>query len=92
MHGALVSLVDRSVQLMKRVQMQPEVTLAGGILRFEKMARIIREKLETQVNLPEGDLVQFVGSFGAAALGLYRLRKLRESNGVAEMARPGLAA
>jgi len=78
--------------LMKRVQMQPEVTLAGGILRFERMARIVREKLETHVNLPEGDLVQFVGAFGAAALGLYRLRKLRETEAAAEMVRPGVAA
>jgi predicted CoA-substrate-specific enzyme activase len=92
MHGALISLVDRSVQLMKRVQMQPEVTLAGGILRFERMARIVCEKLDTLVNLPEADLVQFVGAFGAAALGLYRLRKLRETEGAAEMAGPGLAA
>ena len=34
MHGAIASLVDRSVQLMKRVQMEPEFTLIGGILRF----------------------------------------------------------
>ena len=32
MHGAISSLVDRSVQLMKRVQMEPEFTLIGGIL------------------------------------------------------------
>jgi predicted CoA-substrate-specific enzyme activase len=76
MHGAIVSLLDRSVQLMKRVQMQPEVTLAGGILRFESMARIIQEKLGMPVNVPTGDLVQFVGALGAAALGRRRLEKL----------------
>ncbi len=78
MHGAIVSLLDRSVQLMKRVQMQPEVTLAGGILRFESMARIIQEKLDMAVNVPPGDLVQFVGALGAAALGQRRLQKLAE--------------
>ena len=43
MHGAIVSLVGRSVQLMKRVQMEPEFTLIGGILRFETMVRVVRE-------------------------------------------------
>lgn len=83
MHGAIVSLIDRSVQLMKRVQLQPEVTLAGGLLRFESMARIVRERLEMDVNLPPGDLVQFVGAMGAAALGWGRLKK-RESEALAE--------
>ncbi len=78
MHGAIISLLDRSVQLMKRVQLQPEVTLAGGLLRFESMARIIQEKLAMDVNLPPGDLVQFVGALGAAALGLRRLQKRAE--------------
>ena len=78
MHGAIVSLLDRSVQLMKRVQLQPEVTMAGGLLRFESMARILREKLAMEINLPPGDLVQFVGALGAAALGLRRLQKLAE--------------
>jgi activator of 2-hydroxyglutaryl-CoA dehydratase len=78
MHGAIISLLDRSVQLMKRVQLQPEVTLAGGLLRFESMARIIQEKLAMEVNLPPGDLVQFVGALGAAVLGLRRLEKRAE--------------
>ena len=82
MHGAIASLLDRSVQLMKRVQMQPEVTVAGGILRFESMARILREKLEAEVNLPEGEMVQYVGALGAAALGLHRLRRMAESPAV----------
>ena len=54
MHGAIVSLVDRSVQLMKRVQMEPEFTLVGGILRFETMARVMREQLKKDVNVPPG--------------------------------------
>lgn len=76
MHGAIVSLVERSVQLMKRVQMEPEITLLGGILRFATMVRVIREKLGVEVNLPEGDQVQFVAAWGAALLAHHRLRKL----------------
>jgi predicted CoA-substrate-specific enzyme activase len=78
MHGAMVSLVDRSAQLMKRVRMEPEVTLAGGILRFPTMAEIIRQKLEMPVNMPPDDQVQFLGAIGAAVLGHLRVKKLAE--------------
>ncbi|MCC7362212.1 MAG: hypothetical protein IT317_22195 [Anaerolineales bacterium] len=76
MHGAIVSLVDRSLQLLRRVQMEPEFTLVGGILRFETMVRVIREKLGGSVNLPAGDLVQFTAALGAALLARYRWNKL----------------
>ena len=76
MHGAIVSLVYRSVQLMKRVKMEPEFTLIGGILRFETMVRVARETLHAAVNVPEGDLVQFVPALGAARLGHIRLAQL----------------
>ncbi len=73
MHGAMVSLIERSVQLMRRVRMEPEVTLAGGILRFERMAQVVQDRLDLTVNLPPGDLVQYVGAIGAAALGQRRM-------------------
>ena len=76
MYGSIVSLVDRSVQLMKRVQIEPEITLVGGILRFESMVKVIREKLGVNVNVPEGDLVQFTTALGAALLARRRLNKL----------------
>jgi predicted CoA-substrate-specific enzyme activase len=77
MHGAIASLVGRSVQLMKRVKMEPEFTLVGGILRFKSMVHIIREQLQTEANVPEGEMVQFVAALGAALLGHFRLDKLR---------------
>lgn len=73
MHGAIVSLVGRSVQLMKRVQMEPEFTLIGGILRYETMARVVREALQAPVNVPSPEMVQFVPALGAAILGRRRL-------------------
>ena len=89
MHGAIVSLVGRSVQLMKRVKMEPEFTLIGGILRFETMTRVAREQLHAGVNVPQGDLVQFVAALGAARLGLLRLDSLtRESEMIGREARP----
>jgi predicted CoA-substrate-specific enzyme activase len=79
MHGAIVSLVGRSVQLMKRVRMEPEFTLIGGILRFERMVGVVRAELDAEVNVPQGDLVQFTSALGAAILGHRRLRKLKET-------------
>jgi predicted CoA-substrate-specific enzyme activase len=69
MHGAVASLVSRAVQLMKRVRMQPDYTLLGGILRFERMVDEIRTALDAEINIPPGDLVQYVGALGAARLG-----------------------
>jgi predicted CoA-substrate-specific enzyme activase len=80
MHGAIVSLVGRSVQLMKRVRMEPEFTLIGGILRFSRMVDVVREHLNADVNVPEGELVQFTSALGAAILGQRRLRKLEEEH------------
>ncbi|HKI94557.1 MAG TPA: acyl-CoA dehydratase activase [Gemmatimonadales bacterium] len=76
MHGAIVSLVGRSVQLMKRVRMEPEFTLIGGILRFSRMVDVIRDQLQTDVNVPPGDLVQFVSALGSAILAQRRVAKL----------------
>lgn len=83
MLGAIVSLVGRSVQLMKRVRMEPQFTLIGGILRFETMIREVKKHLGADVNVPEGDLVQFTSALGAAILGQRRLAKLAMSSATA---------
>ncbi len=77
MFGSITSLVGRSVQLMKRVRMEPEFTLIGGILRFESMGEVVMETLKTEVNVPDGELVQFATALGAAILGHKRLAKLK---------------
>jgi predicted CoA-substrate-specific enzyme activase len=79
MHGAISSLVDRAVQLMKRVRLEPSFTLIGGILRFETMQLLIRNQLKSGVNVPEPEMVQFTTALGAAILGLRRLLKLHEN-------------
>ncbi|MFQ5751151.1 MAG: acyl-CoA dehydratase activase [bacterium] len=82
MYGAILSLTDRSVQLMKRIRSEPEYTLLGGILRWQRMATVIRERLQTEVNVPDGDMPQFAAALGCAILGHIRLHKLREENKV----------
>ncbi len=79
MQGAIESLVDRAVQLMKRAKAEPEYTLVGGILRFDTMAQSVRNHLKSEVNVPDPEMVQFVAALGAAILGQRRLKMLAES-------------
>jgi predicted CoA-substrate-specific enzyme activase len=87
MQGAIQSLVDRSIQLMRRVQLEPEYTLVGGILRFESMGRLLTERLGTAVNMPREDVVQFVGALGA---GVLARRRLDRSSGTPASSHLGL--
>jgi predicted CoA-substrate-specific enzyme activase len=91
MQGAILSLVDRCLQLMRRVQLEPEYTLVGGILRFESMGRLLKERLGANANHPPADVVQFVGALGAAALGRQRLDRARTwpSQSISAGAPPG---
>lgn len=68
MQGSIVSLVARSVQLLRRVQMEPEFTLVGGILRFPSMVSLIVEKLGGTVNVLHDDMPQYAAALGAAVL------------------------
>jgi predicted CoA-substrate-specific enzyme activase len=79
MHGAIVSLVGRSLQLMKRVGLEPEFTLIGGILRFPRMAEVVRAELGAAVNVPPEETVQFTAALGAALLGHRRLARRDEA-------------
>ena len=83
MHGAMESLIERSVRLMKRVQMEPEFTLVGGIMRFPTMVTVMRERLGEFVNVPPESLVQFTGAIGGAVLARRRLQKLEADEPVA---------
>ncbi len=72
MQGAIESLTGRSVQLMKRAKAEPEFTLVGGILRFDTMVQAVRDRLQKEVNVPEGDLCQYTAALGASILAQQR--------------------
>jgi (R)-2-hydroxyacyl-CoA dehydratese activating ATPase len=76
MQGAMQSLIEKCVRLMKRVQMEPEFTLVGGIMRFPAMADMLRTHLPAGVNVPPEPQVQFTAAIGAAVLAGRRLRKV----------------
>jgi predicted CoA-substrate-specific enzyme activase len=87
MQGAVESLVGRSAQLIRRVKAQPEFTLIGGILGFDTFGEAVRRQLDSDVNVPGKDLVQYVAALGAGLLGHRRLEMLAgKDRGVA--ARP----
>ena len=92
MHGAIVSLVGKSVQLMKRVKLEPEYTLIGGIMRYPTMVRAVRSQLKIDLNVPEGDLVQLVGALGAATLAAHQARKIAEGRSAGGTRPPGALA
>jgi (R)-2-hydroxyacyl-CoA dehydratese activating ATPase len=89
MHGAMESLVEKSVRLMKRVQMEPEFTLVGGIMRFPTMVDLLRRHLGEDANIPPEPLVQFTGAIGAAVLARRRLEKLAAQGADVPAAAPG---
>jgi len=80
--GAIVSLVERSVQLMKRARMEPEYTLIGGILRYPAMVEELQKELG-DVNVPTEPLAQYTAAIGAALLGQHRLGKIATENALA---------
>jgi predicted CoA-substrate-specific enzyme activase len=80
MYGAIASLTDRSVQLLKRIKAEPEFTLIGGILRWEAMVKSVAGKLTGTVNVPEGDMAQFTAALGCALLGHVRLRQIKKTD------------
>jgi activator of 2-hydroxyglutaryl-CoA dehydratase len=79
MQGSIISLVGKSVQLVKRVKMEPEVTLIGGIMRFPSMVTAVKEQLGVDANVAEGDMVQFISALGSAHLARFQFNKLRAS-------------
>ncbi|CAN5761208.1 acyl-CoA dehydratase activase [soil metagenome] len=76
MRGAMHSLIEKCVRLMKRVQMEPEFTLVGGIMRFPAMREMLRASLPHGVNVPPEEMVQYTAAIGAAVLAGRRLDKL----------------
>ncbi|MDE3077141.1 MAG: 2-hydroxyglutaryl-CoA dehydratase [Chloroflexota bacterium] len=76
MRGAIVALAGRAVQLMRRVGLEPEYTLAGGMTRNVAMVEALATHLKAPLNVPPDGLGQLNGAYGAALLGVRRVQKL----------------
>ncbi len=82
MYGAGMSLMGRSAMLLRRVKAEPELTMVGGIMRWDRIVQAIADELKMKVNVAEGDLPQFTAAIGCAILGHVRMKQLakRKSN------------
>jgi len=74
LRGIHNSLADRALSLLKRVGLDGEVTLIGGVALQAGMVAALRDKLGVPVSVPEAP--QLTTALGAALLGLQRFRKL----------------
>jgi len=62
--GVHSAIAGRSVALLRRVGLEPEITFTGGVARNPGMVRALEERLKVKLNVaPES---QFVGAIGAA--------------------------
>jgi activator of 2-hydroxyglutaryl-CoA dehydratase len=77
LRGIHNSLADRALSLLKRVGLDGEVTLIGGVALQAGMVAALRDRLGVPVNVPEAP--QATTALGAALLGLQRFRKLAGS-------------
>jgi predicted CoA-substrate-specific enzyme activase len=71
LRGIHDSLAERAGALLKRVGMQKELTLIGGVARQRGMVKALEERLQVEVHVPED--CDSVCALGAALLGRVRL-------------------
>lgn len=68
--GLHASIVNRSLSLLQRVGVEPELTFTGGVSRNPAMVATLRARMQLGVNV--SPLSQYVGALGAALFGIER--------------------
>jgi predicted CoA-substrate-specific enzyme activase len=66
--GVHQSIAQRSVGLLRRVGIDPEVTFTGGVARNRAMIAALNERLDLKVNVSEDS--HYIGALGAALFAL----------------------
>jgi predicted CoA-substrate-specific enzyme activase len=69
--GVHSAIAARTIALVRRVGLEPEVTFTGGVSRNAGMVRALEEKLGFPVNVSEDS--PFMGAIGAALFALERV-------------------
>jgi predicted CoA-substrate-specific enzyme activase len=75
--GVHSAIAARTISLVRRVGIEPEVTFTGGVSRNVGMVRGLEEKLGMKVNVSPDS--HFVGALGAAIFALERAMKVSSS-------------
>ena len=70
--GVNQSIAARSVSLIRRVGIDPEITFTGGVSKNKGMVRALEEKLGMPINVSDDS--QFIGALGAALFALERAK------------------
>lgn len=70
--GVHQSIAARSVSLLRRVGIEPELTFTGGVSRNKGMVQALQEKLGIPINV--NDDSQFIGAIGAALFAIDRAK------------------
>lgn len=68
--GVHRSIAQRSIALLRRVGIEPEVTFTGGVALNEAMVEVLEEFLELRLNVSEES--HYMGALGAALFALER--------------------
>jgi (R)-2-hydroxyacyl-CoA dehydratese activating ATPase len=70
LRGVHLAIAGRSVALLRRVGLDPEITFTGGVSRNVGIVQALEEKLQLTLNVSEDS--QFMGAIGAALFALER--------------------
>ncbi len=73
LYGAYLGIAVRSVGLLRRVGVEPEITFQGGVSLNKGMVKAVEEVLHMKVNT--SPLTMYGGAIGAALYGLKRLTR-----------------
>ena len=82
--GVHSAIAARTVSLVRRVGIEPEVTFTGGVSRNLGMVRALEEKLQLPVNVCDDS--HFIGAIGAALFALDRATMGVESQSAQQQA------
>ncbi|MBI3097262.1 MAG: hypothetical protein HYY93_03310 [Planctomycetes bacterium] len=78
--GVHQSIATRTIALLRRIGMEPEYTMTGGVARNIGMVKSIEEKLGTTLNVSADS--HFIGAIGAALFALERAEAAGRKDGV----------
>lgn len=76
--GVHLAIAKRTLSLARRVNIEPQVTMTGGVARNIGMVRALEEVLGSNLQISED--AQFIGAVGAALFALEKLDQSFESS------------
>jgi predicted CoA-substrate-specific enzyme activase len=74
--GVHQSIASRSIGLMRRVGVEPEITFTGGVAKNIGMIRSLEDRLDHPMNV--SDESHYIGALGAALFALDEIHTSRE--------------